>query len=135
MTKTAKAAALRVREAYDRKTGRSTRAAIHLAAGHFEPVPFTEDDNGNAIRVWKASESSSYTNAMIASCLVNRVAVEANEMLGTVPMSAVRYCVTKGWLRPAGSLFLITLKGAIELNLPMRFKGIHNSRKIPFASV
>jgi len=72
--------------------------------------------------------------ADIASCLVNRVAVEPNEMLGTVPPSAIKYAVTKGWLLPNDdkTLYRVTLKGAIELDLPLRFKGKFNGRRIPF---
>ena len=35
------------------------------------------------------------------------------EMLGTVPPTAIKYCVTKGWLVPnaSASLYTITLKG------------------------
>jgi hypothetical protein len=56
-------------------------------------------------------------------------------MLGTVPPSAIKYCVTKGWLIPAGTLYRVTLKGAIDLDLPFRFTGgQHKGRKIPFAS-
>ena len=58
-------------------------------------------------------------------------------MLGTVPPSAIKYAVTKGWLVPNAckSLYRVTLKGAIELDLPLRFKGgDHHGRKIPFLS-
>jgi hypothetical protein len=55
------------------------------------------------MRVWKSSEMSSYTNADVTSCLADRVAVEPAEMLGTVPPSAVKYAVTKGWLLPNAS--------------------------------
>jgi hypothetical protein len=91
----------RARKSYEDRTGLSTRAAkILIAAIHTKPAT-VEDDAGNVIRVWKSSEMSSYSNADIASCLKNRVAVEPNEMLGTVPPSAIKYAVTKeGWLLP-----------------------------------
>ena len=123
-----------MRDAYAARTGIDTRVAIHLAKGHFEKIEYTDDEDGNRIRVWKSSESSSYSNADLKTCLMNRVAVEANEMLGTVPPSAIKYCVTKGWLIPHGSLYRVTLKAALELDLPMRFRGRFNGRKIPFAS-
>jgi hypothetical protein len=124
----------RARKSYEDRTGLSTRAAKTLIAAHFTKPETKEDDNGNVIRVWKSSEMSSYSNADIASCLVNKVAVEPNEMLGTVPPSAIKYAVTKGWLLPNASqtLYRVTLKGAIELNLPMHFKGVNGGRKIPF---
>jgi len=125
----------RARKSYEDRTGMAKRANIILVkAIHTKPETI-EDDEGNVMRVWKSSEMSSYSNADIASCLVNRVAVEANEMLGTVPPSAIKYCVTKGWLIPNArkTLYLITLKGAIDLDLPMKFRGKFNGRKIPFA--
>jgi hypothetical protein len=123
----------RVRDSYVARTGMNTRACKILIAAHQVKIEFVEDEDGNSIRVWKSSESSSYSNADLKACLSNRVAVEANEMLGTVPPSAIKYCVTKGWLIPHGSLYRVTLKAALELDLPMRFKGLHNGRKIPFA--
>jgi hypothetical protein len=124
----------RARKSYEDRTGLSTRAAKILISATFTKPETTEDDNGNVIRVWKSSEMSSYSNADIASCLANKVAVEANEMLGTVPPSAIKYCVTKGWLLPNESktLYRVTLKGAIDLDLPLHFRGKLNGRKIPF---
>ena len=134
MAKKLSAKTARMRDAYAARTGMNARAAIHLAKGHFEKIEYTEDEDGNRIRVWKSSESSSYSNADLRTCLMNRVAVEANEMLGTVPPSAIKYCVTKGWLIPAGQLYRVTIKAALDLDLPMRFKGLHHGRKIPFAA-
>jgi hypothetical protein len=124
----------RARKSYADRTGMSARASVILAAAVIVKPETFEDDNGNTIRVWKSSEMSSYSNADIASCLINRVAVEPNEMLGTVPPSAIKYAVTKGWLVPNGdkTLYRVTLKGAIELDLPLRFKGKFNGRRIPF---
>ena len=103
----------RARKSYADRTGMSSRASVTLAAAVVTKPESFEDDNGNTIRVWKSSEMSSYSNADIASCLVNRVAVEPNEMLGTVPPSAIKYAVTKGWLLPNGdkTLYRVTLKG------------------------
>ena len=126
----------RARKSYAARTGMDSRASVILAAAVICRPETFEDDNGNTIRVWKSSEMSSYSNADIASCLLNRVAVEENEMLGTVPPSAVKYAVTKGWLVPNASrtLFRVTLKGAIDLDLPLYFKGgPFHGRKIPFA--
>ena len=112
----------------------NTRTCKILIAAHQVKIEFVEDEDGNNIRVWKQSESSFYTNADLKACLSNRVAVEANEILGTVPPSAIEYCVTKGWLIPHGSLYRVNLKAALELDLPMRFCGRFNGRKIPFAT-
>lgn len=125
----------RARKSYEARTGMTKRASVHLVKGIFTKLETIEDDQGNVMRVWQPSEMQSYSNADIASCLRNRVAVEANEMLGTVPPSAIKYCVTKGWLVPneTKTFFRVSLKGAIELDLPLHFKGKFNNRKIPFA--
>jgi len=126
-----------VRDAYAARTGMDKRSAKILVAAHIVKPETYQDEDGNVIRVWKSSEMSSYSNADIASTLRNRVAVEPNEMLGTVPPSAIKYCVTKGWLVPNASrtLYSVTQRGAIDLNLPLRFKGgAFHGRKIPFAA-
>ena len=123
--------------AYAARTGMDKRSAKILVAAHIVKPETFEDDQGNVVRVWKSAEMSSYSNADIASTLRNRVAVEPNEMLGTVPPSAIKYCVTKGWLVPNASktLYSVTLRGAVDLDLPLRFKGgAFHGRKIPFAA-
>lgn len=125
----------RARKSYEARTGMDKRASTILVSAIFVKAAFSEDEDGNRVRAWKSSEMSSYSNNDIASCLVNRVAIEPNEMLGTVPPSAIKYAVTKGWLLPNDSktLYRVTLKGAIELDLPLRFKGgEHHGRRIPF---
>ena len=126
----------RRRKSCEDRTRSNTRAAIILAKATFSKPARIEDDNGNVMRVWQPSELQAYTNAMIASALANRVAVEHNEMLGAIPPTAIKYSVTKGWLlaNPARTLYRVTLKGAVELDLPMRFKGgANHGRRIPFA--
>ncbi len=126
-----------VRDAFAARTGMDKRSAKILVAAHIVKPETFQDEDGNVIRVWKSAEMSSYSNADIASTLRNRVAVEPNEMLGTVPPSAIKYCVTKGWLVPnaSNSLYSVTLRGAVDLNLPFRFMGgASHGRKIPFAA-
>lgn len=122
---------------YAARTGMNSRASVILAKATFAKPETIETVDGDVIRVWKSSESSSYSNRDIASVLRYRQAVTADDMLGSVPPSAIKYCVTKRWLAPnaGGTLFFITLKAAIELDLPMNFaKGsANNGRRIRFA--
>ena len=97
ITKKAKRTAA-LHAAYAARTGMDKRSAKILVAAYIVKPETFEDEQGNVIRVWKSAEMSSYSNADIASTLRNRVAVEPNEMLGTVPPSAIKSCVTKGWL-------------------------------------
>lgn len=126
-----------VRDSYASRTGMDKRSARILVAAHIVKPETFQDDDGNVVRVWKSAEMSSYSNADIASTLRNRVAVEPNEMLGTVPPSAIKYCVTKGWLvpNPSKTLYSVTLRGALDLDLPLRFKGgAFHGRKIKFTA-
>jgi hypothetical protein len=125
----------RARKSYAERTRMHDRAGLILVSAIYTKPGVTEDSEGNLLRNWKASELQTYTQVQIVSCLVNRVAVEAAEMLGTIPPSAIKYCVSKGWLapNPSNTLYRITLKAAIDLDLPMRFKGEFRGRKIPFA--
>jgi hypothetical protein len=124
----------RARKSYADRTGMTSRANVIMVAAVIVPVEKIEDENGNVMRVWKANEMQRFTNSDIASCLINRSAVEPNEMLGTIPPSGIKYAVTKGWLAPNASrtLYRVTMKGAIDLDLPLRFKGQFAGRKIPF---
>ena len=127
----------RARKSYEIRTGMNSRANRILVAAMADKPKFHEDEDGNLIREWKTSELQRYSNSDIANCLLNRVAVTPGEMLGTVPPTAIKYCVTKGWLVPNASstLFTVSLKGAIDLDLPLYFKGgKHHGRKIPFAN-
>jgi len=119
------------RKAYAARTGMLGRSARILAKAIVEQPKFYEDEDGNRCRVWKPEESSSYSNADIALCLRNRVAVEPGEFLATVPPSAIKYAVTKGWIvkDALGGFYRVTKKAAFELKLPLAFEG----RKIPFA--
>ena len=124
------------RKSYEARTGMTTRANVTMAAAAmFKPERY-EDDNGNMIRVWRKEDMQRYTHSDIASTLINRVAVEPAEMLGTVPPPAIKYAITNGWLVPNESktLYRITLKAAIDLDLPLHFRGKNNGRKIPFAA-
>ena len=128
----------RSRKSYAARTRMDSRTSTIIVKALFGKKPeFFEDEDGNLIRKWLPSESSSYSNENLRDCLRNRVVVEPNEMLGTVPPSAIKYCVTKGWLVPNANktLYSVTLRGAVDLNLPLRFKGgAFHGRKIPFAA-
>jgi hypothetical protein len=130
-------ATLAERAKYERRTGMNTRASIITAKALIVKPETVEDDCGNIVRVWQKSELLSWTFEQLASTLRNRVAVEPNEMLGTVPPSAIKWATNKGWIVPntSKSLYSVTLRGAIDLNLPLRFKGgTSHGRKIPFAA-
>ena len=71
----------RARKSYEDRTGMTKRASTILVTAIFVKIEFSEDESGNKIRAWKSSEMASYSNSDIASCLINRVAIEPNEML------------------------------------------------------
>ncbi len=122
-------------DAYAKRTGMTSRAAIITVKSLLVPIDTTEDENGNMVRNWKPSEFQTFKHADIFGVLVNRVAVEMNEMLVGIPPSGIKYAVSKGWLvsTPSNVLFRITLQAAIDLKLPRTFKGGNlHGRRIPF---
>jgi len=94
---------IRARKSHAQKTRADSRAATMIAAMFGKGPTFCEDEDGNCIRDWKPCELQRYTNSDIALALANRVAVTDSEMLDIIPPSAIRYCVTKQWLRPHGN--------------------------------
>jgi hypothetical protein len=123
------------KKTYAQKTGQNARGAVILAAAMFQKIETTEDDNGNVIRLWKSYEGNQFTNGQLRDILSNRVSVETNEFLGTVPPAAVKYCANKRFIIPAGAdLWLVTDVAAFELKLPRKFTGGRfKGRSIPFA--
>jgi hypothetical protein len=122
------------KKTYAQKTGQNSLGASLLAAAMFQKIETTEDENGNVIRLWKSYEGNQFTNGQLREVLSNRVAVETNEFLGIVPPAAIKYCVNKRFIIPAGAdLYLVTDIAAFELKLPRKFTGRFKGRTIPFA--
>ena len=70
----------RRRKSYAARTGMDARSSKIIVNAMFGKKPeFSEDEHGNLIHKWLPSESSSYSNADLAACLCNRVAVECVE--------------------------------------------------------
>lgn len=107
------------RKSYEDRTGLSSRAArITLKAVNAEFI-YTED--GVLQRVWKPEEMQSYKNEDIRKWLLGNRVVEADTALQYVPPSAVKYAITKGWIRKdlqGRPFFWITKAAAIDLGLP-----------------
>jgi hypothetical protein len=121
----------RPRRSYEERTGLTSRAAkISLAAINDKPE-FVEDEDGHRMRVWKTEELSSYSHQDIADALRGRHIVEREDLLETIPPSAIKYAVTKQWLRrdERGGWFYVTDKAVFELRLPRQVRG----RRIQFA--
>src|SRR5712691_9488015 len=90
------------RSSYAARSGITARTARILAKAINERPTFSEDADGHRIRQWKPEEIQRYGNDDIKSALRFRHVVEAEELLETIPPSAIKYCVTKGWLRQDG---------------------------------
>lgn len=113
------------RRSYEERSGMIGRAAKIAAKAVIEKPVFVEDDDGHLIRQWKPEELQRYGNDEIRQALRNRRAVEAEDMLEFVPPTAIKYCVTKGWIVKAerGGFYYVTRKAAAELDLPRKFQG------------
>ena len=118
------------RKSYAERSGMTSRSARILASAITEKPVFIEDADGHLIRQWKPEEMQRYGNDEIKSELRFRHVVELEDLLETIPPSAVKYCCSKGWLRKdAGGWFLVTKKAAADLGLPLN----HQGRKVRFA--
>jgi len=116
---------------YADRTGMTGRSARILAKAVTEWPAFIEDADGHRIRQWKPDEMQSYSNDDIKSALRFNHVVEVEDLLETLPPSAVKYCATKGWLRlSAGGWYEVTRKAAVDLDLPRQ----HRGRKVRFAA-
>ena len=125
------------RKTYSQRTGQDSRANKLIVSAIFGAGPkFHEDADGNLIREWQKEDLLRWTYDELKAVISNRVCVDEAEMLGTVPPSAIKWSVNKGWLVANGNSgsYFVTKKAALELDLPVRFKGIHGGRKIPFAA-
>ena len=125
-----------LKKSFAARTGQNARGTELIVNAIYGAGPaYHEDADGNMIREWQQSDLLKWTFDQLRDVLTNRVAVTDSEMLGSVPPSAIKWSLNKGWLLAHGNggLYHITEKAALELNLPMRFKGIHGNRRIPFA--
>lgn len=113
------------RNTYAQRTRQTGRAATILAKALIEKPETFEDADGNIIRVWKKEELQRFTHDQIAEAIRGVRVIEAEEMLGTVPMTAVKYCISKGWLRKdsVAAFMWVTKKAQQELNLPTTVRG------------
>ena len=123
------------RKTYAQKTGQNARGTHLIVDALFGQGPkFHQDEDGNLIREWQKTDLLKWTYPQLCSTFSNRVAVTEADMLGTVPPSAIKWSLNKGWLVRRGSLMFITMKAAIDLDLSLRFTaGPAKGRKIPFA--
>jgi hypothetical protein len=116
----------RTRRSYDARTGRDSRSASILAAAFCaKPEPRVYDLDGNWLRVWKKDELQRWTHDQVASALGGKRAFERVELNETIPPTAVKHALTKGWLwADASDLLWVTEAGATELKLPRKVGGV-----------
>jgi hypothetical protein len=113
------------RRSYAARSGMDLLAAKIAAKAMIEQPVFVEDADGHRIRQWKPEELQRYSNDEIKEALRLKRVVEPEDMLEFVPPSAIKYCVTKGWIVKAerGGYFHITRKAAADLELPRKHQG------------
>jgi hypothetical protein len=114
------------RKTYAQRTRADTRAAAILAAAVSRPVVIEEDVNGFVAREWRAEELQTYKQADIVAALSGQRFFDEEELLQTIPPSAIRYSVSKGWLLKGAiaGTYWVTEKGATELRLPRKVAGV-----------
>jgi hypothetical protein len=107
---------------YATRSGGCSRAAkIAVQAVNARPV-FLEDEDGHRIRQWKAAELRSFTQADIAHALCRCRVAEVAELLGGIPISAIKNAIYKGWIvkDPNAGFYHVTRLALMELGLPKR---------------
>lgn len=120
---------MRRRKTYDERTGRNTRAAATLARAISRPVVEIVEENpvtGYVDRAWRPEEMQRYSNQDIAAALAGQRVFDEEELLQSIPPSAIKYAVTQKWLsrgQVAGQ-FWVTVKAATELKLPRKAGGM-----------
>lgn len=109
------------RKTWAQRTGQGTRAAKIVAKAMNEKPEFYENAEGFTVRRWKKEDLQRFTNEDVAAWLRHNRAVDSDEAEYWVPPTAVKYAITKGWVRPSASspkILLVTRKGALDLKLP-----------------
>ncbi|HEY5411309.1 MAG TPA: hypothetical protein VIJ94_11350 [Caulobacteraceae bacterium] len=112
------------RRSYLDRTHANTRGAKLLAAAFVARPVFVNDEDGNPVRQWRADEMQTYTVAEITQALRGRRAHESFELLEFIPPSAIKYCVSRGWLVDQAGLYFVTEKAAADLHLPRTTPGM-----------
>ena len=116
------------RFSYERRSRQNTRGAAIMFRAFNDKPEFVEDADGHMIRQWKKHELRTYTTGDIQIALRGANALDEEDMLEHIPPSAIKYCVTKGWLFRDGPFYRVTRKAAAALALPHSVGG----RKIHF---
>lgn len=113
------------RKSYEVRSRSNTPAAKALAEAFCRKIEYQVGPDGERLRVWRPDELQTYKNDDIASAIARRRAFEYAELLEEIPPTAIKYALTKGWLRLIDGLYWVTEKGAAELKLPRRtFDGV-----------
>lgn len=112
----------RRRTSYEQRTRSNTPAARAIAKAFCARPEVVEDADGFLVRQWKPEEMQTYTQDEVAGALKRKRAVEHNELLEVIPPSAIKYAVTKHWLKPAavGTYYMVTDRAAADLALPRK---------------
>jgi hypothetical protein len=108
---------------YTTRTGRCTRAATIAAQALADKPVFLEDAaTGFRVRQWKAAELRSFTQADIAHALTRCRVVEVAELLGDIPISAIKNAIYKGWIVKDSNagFYHVTRLAQLELGLPKK---------------
>ncbi len=95
---------------YATRSENCTRAAKIAAKALTEAPVFLDDADGNLIRQWTRAELRSFTQADIAHALTRCRVVEVAELLGDIPISAIKNAIYKGWIvkDPAAPFYHVT---------------------------
>jgi hypothetical protein len=110
------------RSAYATRTGQVTRGAKVLCPAVNEQPVFVEDADGNKIRQWTPEEVRNWRQFDVGAALARTRIVEVPQLLGEIPLSAIKNGMYAGWLvkDQNASFYWVTRKAQRDLGLPAK---------------
>ena len=122
MTKLNLARVAHKRSAYTARTGQATRGAKVLCRALNDQPVFLDDEDGNKIRQWTPEEVRNWRQFDVGAALSRTRVVEIAELLGELPLSAIKNAMYNGWLvkDPHARFYWVTSKAQRDLGLPAK---------------
>lgn len=113
---------VRRRLTYEQRTGQLSRAAKVLCQSVNDGPVFVEDEDGNRVRQWTREEVRNWRQFDVAPALTRVRIVEIAQLLGEIPLSAIKNAMFNGWIvkDPQAPFYWVTKKAQRDLGLPAK---------------
>ncbi|HET6233671.1 MAG TPA: hypothetical protein VFE41_01695 [Acetobacteraceae bacterium] len=115
---------VRRRSTYEQRTRQLTRGAKVLCQAVNDGPVFIEDQDGNRVRQWTREEVRNWRQFDVAPALTRTRIVEIAQLLGDIPLSAIKNAIYNGWCwivkDQKAPFYWVTKKAQRDLNLPAK---------------